>query len=84
MDWRDDKLSAAPSVLRHVKTQNITDTVGRFPFFCSHLTIFFGRRGRRRKSRERERETDERSCFRTRGELREKTVFVAKLSIHIE
>lgn len=74
MDWRDDKLSAAPSVLRHVKTQNITDTVGRFPFFCSHLTIFFGRRGRRRKSRERE----------TRGELREKTVFVAKLSIHNE
>lgn len=84
MDWRDDKLSAAPSVLRHVKTQNITDIVGRFPFFCSHLTIFFGRRGRRRKSRERERETDERSCFRTRGELREKTVFVAKLSIHNE
>lgn len=82
MDWRDDKLSAAPSVLRHVKTQNITDTVGRFPLFCSHLTIFFGRRGRRRKSRERE--TDERSRFRTRGELREKTVFVAKLSIHNE
>lgn len=62
------------------ETQYITDIVGRFPFFCSHLTISLADvEGKERVKRDRRA-----LVFQDARRAARKDSFVAKLSIHNE